>query len=455
MRIQHKLFLALFATCLLLMAAVVLLMQWSVTSGMVDYVNQRQRERAQEVVQDLTEFYRQYDGWGALMDNPWLFQRLAYGGRHEGGPEGPRHTRELPPHLRMTLVDRDGHWLAGGPPRGPRLRLAINVDGATVGWLISGQLREIHSGFEERFLQRQRMTLLAIGAVMAAAFALLALPLARHLITPIRQLAAGTHQLTQGRYEVSLPVQRRDELGELARDFNELAHTLAANDNSRKRWLADISHELRTPLAILRGELEAMLDGVRPLTAENLESIRQEVQHLNRLVDDLHALTAADIGGLQYRKADCDVAELWREQCEAHQSWFEDAGLALAVAIPPAPAMVYGDESRLRQLLDNLLENSRKYTQSGGRVLVALHARGDTIELTVDDTAPGVPTEALPKLFDHLFRVDDSRSRQTGGSGLGLAICQRIVAAHQGSIAAEPSPQGGLRVRVVLPVAAV
>ncbi|HET8711686.1 MAG TPA: ATP-binding protein, partial [Spongiibacteraceae bacterium] len=306
-------------------------------------------------------------------------------------------------------------------------------------------------GFEQEFLRRQRTTLAIIGTALLAVAAIIAFPFARHLVKPIRQLARGTHELTQGNYIVALPTQRRDELGELARDFNELAHTLAANDNSRKRWLADISHELRTPLSILRGELEAILDGVRPSDHEHLQSLHQEVQHLTRLVDDLHALTTADIGGLQYRKTLCDVAELWRDQCAAHQQNFKAAGLSLTTDIPGQEIELYADEDRLRQLLDNLLDNSRKYTAAGGTVQVDVEALPGGVELIVQDSAPGVPEAALPKLFDHLFRVEDSRNRATGGSGLGLAICQRIVTAHEGEISAGLSELGGLRIRVFFP----
>jgi two-component system sensor histidine kinase BaeS len=257
--------------------------------------------------------------------------------------------------------------------------------------------------------------------------------------------------MTQGNYAIALPTQRRDEFGELARDFNQLALTLAANDSSRKRWLADISHELRTPLSILRGELEAILDGVRPSDSAHLQSLYQEVQHLARLVDDLHALTTADIGGLQYRKTLCDVAELWRDQCAAHRQNFKTAGLTLTAKIPDHEVELYGDEDRLRQLLDNLLDNSRKYTAAGGAVQVEMNKLPGGIELIVQDSAPAVPESALPKLFDHLFRVEDSRNRATGGSGLGLAICQRIVVAHEGEISASLSALGGLMIRAFFP----
>lgn len=450
MRIQSKIFLAILGSSLLLVAAAILLVQWSVTRGMVDYVNNRQVQRAQAVAAELAEFYHETGSWRPLLEQPRLFRRIVLNALDSREPPPARGGLPRPPPP-LALVDPERRLIAGLPPPPPTASVRIELNGAVIGWLLVPQFHEINTGFEEQFLRRQRYALVLIGTALLAVAALMALPLARHLVKPIRQLTHGTHELTQGNYEVALPVERSDELGGLARDFNELALTLAANDSSRKRWLADISHELRTPLAILRGELEAILDGVRPADAAHLQSLNQEVLHLSRLVDDLHALTTADIGGLQYRKSECDVAELWRDQCSAHRALFAAAGLELEARIPDQEIEIYGDEDRLRQLLDNLLDNSRKYTHAGGTVRVSLSTNAQGIELTIDDSAPGVPAEALPKVFDHLFRVEDSRNRATGGSGLGLAICQRIVTAHQGSIEATASALGGLSVRVSLP----
>lgn len=454
MRIQSKIFLAILGASTLLVVTVMLLVQWSVTRGMLDYANQRQVDRARAVAEELAEFYEHSGSWQLLRSQPHRFHHIVMSALESAESKRQRRQQRptLPrPPIPLALLDEHKQLIAGIPPAPPIVLMPIDVDHAAVGWLMVPQLREIRAGVEEQFLRRQRWTLLIIGTALLGVAALMAMPLARHLVKPIRELTHGTHQLTQGNYTVKLPAARSDELGILARDFNELAHTLAANDNSRKRWLADISHELRTPLAILRGEIEAIVDGVRKPDPANLQSIHQEVQHLGRLVDDLHALTTADIGGLQYRKSECDVAELWRDQCEAHRALLGEAGLALHVDIPAAEIEVYGDDDRLRQLLDNLLDNSRKYTRRDGEVRVRVSALAQGVELLVEDSAPGVPDAALPKLFDHLFRVDDSRNRASGGSGLGLAICQRIVAAHSGTIGASASPLGGLLIRVFLP----
>ena len=226
---------------------------------------------------------------------------------------------------------------------------------------------------------------------------------------------------------------------------------LAQNTTARQRWFADISHELRTPLAVLSGEIDAVLDGVRPLDRERIVSLQQEVLHLQRLVDDLYVLARADLGALHYRKHAFDLATLLRERVDAAQPGFAQAGLAVDAQLPESLEFV-GDEDRLQQLVDNLLANSRRYTAAGGTVRIALAVRGRHAELVVEDSAPGVPEAALPRLFDHLFRVDAARSRAAGGAGLGLAIGKRIVEAHGGRVAATHSALGGLRVTVSLPV---
>jgi two-component system sensor histidine kinase BaeS len=249
-----------------------------------------------------------------------------------------------------------------------------------------------------------------------------------------------------------MQLQRNDELGQLARDINELASTLAHNDTVRKRWLADTSHELRTPISILKGELEAMLDGVRPVNKAGIQSLHHETLQLQKLVEDLHELNNADIGGLRYYKQSVDLVALLEEQLQRHRPVFDNAGLQLQLSNHPKILNAWVDSSRLHQLLDNLLNNSLKYTTCPGKVQIKLQQQGNNALLVISDSAPGVPDAALDKLFEHLYRVDNSRNRLTGGSGLGLAICRRIVEGHHGTITASHSELGGITITITLPL---
>ena len=267
-------------------------------------------------------------------------------------------------------------------------------------------------------------------------------------------MAGATHRLAAGDYASRVEIGANDELGTLARDFNQLAQTLEHTERARRTFMADISHELRTPLAVLRAELEAIQDGIRPPSASTLEAMNQELGQRGKLIDDLHDLSLTDVGAMAYRRAPIDLVTVLQAAQAGMQRRFEAAGLRLEVSIAPPPLSISGDEARLQQLFGNLLENSLRYTDKGG--IARLHCQRDdaVAGISIEDSAPGVPEDKLEKLFERFYRLEASRNRASGGSGLGLAICRNIVEAHDGKIVAEPSPLGGLRIRIELPLAA-
>jgi two-component system sensor histidine kinase BaeS len=308
----------------------------------------------------------------------------------------------------------------------------------------SARLPNLSDAQQRHALYFAAIAILVVAAIAAATFA-------RLLAAPIRELAQGTHALAAGRYDARITLAQRDELGRLADDFNTLAQTLERNREARKQWVADISHELRTPIAILRAELEALEDGVRTLDANAVSSLSAEVARLATLVDDLYELARSDAGALTYTKQSLDLGSLLEETVAAFRDRYAAAGLSLEL-IPGESATLLADGDRLHQLCSNLLENSLRYTDRDGQVRVALATSQGRVRVTVEDSAPGVPHEALSRLFDRLYRVDPSRSRDTGAAGLGLAICASIVKAHDGTISARHSPLGGVAIDVELPL---
>jgi two-component system sensor histidine kinase BaeS len=261
------------------------------------------------------------------------------------------------------------------------------------------------------------------------------------------------HGLTAGKYDMRIPATSSDELGQLARDFNTLSLTMEKNEQARRHWVADISHELRTPLSVLRGEIEAMQDGVRAISPEGIGTLHGEVMKLSRLVHDLYELSLSDIGALTYRMTDLDLGDVLNQALELVRQEFADKNIALEEDVPAGRGFpMFADPERLHQLFSNLLENSFKYTDPGGRLLIRVERQGATATVHFQDTAPGVIETETGKLFDRLYRVEGSRNRDTGGAGLGLSICRNIVEAHKGTIEALPSPLGGLWVKVELPL---
>jgi two-component system, OmpR family, sensor histidine kinase BaeS len=302
------------------------------------------------------------------------------------------------------------------------------------------------------FLDQLKTSLWAIVAVSVALSALAAVMLAAHFRKPIRHLAAGAQALAQGRFDTRLDARRSDELGELAHSFNGLAQQLETMEASRRQWVADTSHELRTPLAVLRAQLEAIEDGVRSADPATIAAMLRQVLAMNKLIDQLYALARADVAALDCQRQQIDVWALACQCAAEFRERLQAGGLALETRAAPDVSTVAGDADRLRQVFGNLFENALRYTAAGGRVALGAEVRGGALHITLADSAPGVPDEALPRLAERFYRVDASRSRANGGAGLGLSLCQRIAEAHGGSLSFSHSPLGGLRVTLTLPL---
>ncbi|MDB5949542.1 MAG: hypothetical protein JWR65_1397, partial [Massilia sp.] len=372
-------------------------------------------------------------------------------------PASPAMDAELPLQQRVSLLDAEGRWLAGRVPGAePAARRAIMGTSAPIGYLAVARARRPSDALAAAFVKQLGQNVVLIGAASIGLSALAAMLLAAHFRRPIARLNDGARLLAEGRFETRLPEDRSDELGELAQSFNRLAHTLGAAEDARRQWVADTSHELRTPLSVLRAQLEASEDGVRPQGQDSTAAMLRQVMSLTALIDQLYALARADVGELACDKAALDLWQLACEQAGGFGDRFAVAGLVLETSAAPARATVMADAERMRQLFANLFENSVRYSQgeanAGGRI--ALHASVDGAALTicVDDSAPGVPDEALANLGQRFYRVDGSRNRALGGAGLGLALCLRIAQAHGGQLGFAHSPLGGLRVTLSLPL---
>ncbi|RZL96955.1 MAG: HAMP domain-containing protein, partial [Variovorax sp.] len=334
----------------------------------------------------------------------------------------------------------------------PPARRAIEIDGRTVGYLAVARSHQPSDAMALAFLEQLRSSLWLIVAAAVGLSALAATLLARHFRQPILALAEGAGALAGGRYDVRLPARRSDELGELARHFNALAQQLDSLEGARRQWVADTSHELRTPLSVLRAQLEALQDGVRSATPETVEAMLRQVLALNKLIDELYALARADVGALDCRPVPLDLWDFAGAHARGFGARLQAAGLVLETGAAPAQRRVLADPDHLRQVLDNLFENSLRYSAPGGRIVLSAHTDGSQLQLVVDDSAPGVPDDALARLAERFYRVDASRSRAHGGAGLGLALCRRILEAQGGGLAFAHSPFGGLRVTVSLPL---
>lgn len=354
----------------------------------------------------------------------------------------------------IWLLDANGE--APGreaPPAIEDLRsLPINAADGVVGYLAWRPVKPRDNALDAHFAARQHQLFLwiAFGAVIASC--LIAWPLSRYLINPVRRLSLAMGALTQRDYAQRVPVNSGDELGDLARDFNVMAQALEEQDNQQRQWLADISHELRTPLAVMKGELEAVEDGVMVMDAALTRSLGEEVNQLTRLVDDLHQLAITQISYFRYQWQSLELGQFMQQMQARLVPLLQQAELEWELQTPEAELWVRADSLRLEQLVLNLVQNSVRYTDRGGKVRVRLE-RAERIRLIWEDSAPGVDEADLQHLFDRFYRVEHSRQRALGGSGLGLAIVGNIAEAHNAQITARESSLGGLAIVLDFPVA--
>lgn len=311
------------------------------------------------------------------------------------------------------------------------------------------------STIQTEFVEEQLRNLLMITIIAFGFAAVPAILLSRHWLRGINTVLEGARRLSSGDYATRIEVSRQDEFGELAREFNTLAKALEESDQSRRQWVADTSHELRTPIAILRAQVEAFQDGVQAINAKTLNVLHTEVMALNKLVDDLHWLARHDVGQVQSTLSPINLVQSIKELVETVKDRFDAKKITIdgTGLAPVENVLVNADVNRMRQVFSNLLENSFRYTNLGGTVQISGEAKDGSLILRVDDSEPGVPEDMLPKMFDRFFRVEQSRSRSLGGSGLGLSICKNFVAEHGGTIEAQPSPLGGVRMEIILPIA--
>lgn len=460
--LSTKLFIAVLTTMILVVVAMAVANGVSFSRGFLGYLNELSVQRMESVQPRFVAAWRTHQDWEFVRDTPQAWFELIRPDRPLGDAEGPRFGRQPPVSdltgavFRITLLDAQGARVIGyNQISQDAIRLPIDVDGRTVGWLAMAPFQNVTEAGGQRFFHNQMLWSLAIGSVCVLLAGLIAWWVARRLLAPVRQVAAATHRLAAGDYAERVLVMTDDEAGQLGRDFNQLAHTLERNERLRREFMADVSHELRTPLSVLRGELEALEDGVRKPDRASLQSLQGEVARLGKLVDDLYELSLTDVGALSYRKETIDVQDEIRRAVALQVERFRQRDLRLSVEAPPLAQWIAADADRLQQLFSNLLENSLRYTDPGGELRIVLSDDPELLRIDFIDSAPGVEDDQLPRLFERFYRTEGSRNRETGGAGLGLAICESIVTAHGGSLSAERSPLGGLWLRIRLPKGAV
>jgi signal transduction histidine kinase len=417
--------------------------------------------RAARMAAEAAEVYASSGSWTAVAEE--MNQELVV---HTPGPGGGMgrgmgmRGQGMPSQDRILIADLQGRVVVdtAGELEGDPLEQEVQSMGVPVEvgdqrlgtLLLTSDDLTGHSELGQRFLDAVNRALLWASALVAVAALVAAAVLSRQLVGPLRRLTAASEAMAAGDLTQRVKVRTRDEIGELAQAFNDMAHDLEAAEGQRQQMTADIAHELRNPLSVIRGNLEAMLDGVYPVDVEHLGPIYEETILLQRLVRDLRLLSLADAGQLQLVRAEVDLSALLDAVADSVQAVAEDQGIRLGSAVPDEPLVVLGDADRLRQVIGNLVSNALRYTPAGGSVMLRAWEQGTQARITVSDTGPGIAPKDLTHLFDRFYRADAARDRATGGSGLGLAIARALVEAHGGRIEVESTLGAGTTFTMIL-----
>lgn len=460
------------------------LVSYSFKSGFQGYLNEQEKIQVVKLASAFAEYYLDHNDWEGLIARPETWREIIgdpgtpfpreRSGRFSSFPQNPppratpdrldqflRPPRNLPMQEglspishRIYLENEQKRWVVGVTPRVRNrtemewLREPIVVDSKTVGWLVLQQKNLLSGPLVRQFYAQQQSNLYWIIGLAGLVSFIVALCLVRVFLSPLKHLKEGATALSEGNYDVEFHNRSNDEFGELSDSFQYLVANLKQQKESREQWLVDISHELRTPIAVLRSELEAIQDGIRQPEMRRMDSMHDQVMGLRRLVDDLYLLSKTDSGVYQMDTQSLEIAQLVQRVVMKFEHRAEQNGLNIELLKPNNSLFIKGDAKTLEQLCMNLLENSLRYTDSPGRIVISITEVGKDIVLLFEDSSPGVEEEHLPNLFKRLYRVDKSRSRQYGGSGLGLSICRNIVMMHGGKILAVDSNLGGLAIDI-------
>ncbi|HXD80214.1 MAG TPA: HAMP domain-containing sensor histidine kinase [Candidatus Acidoferrum sp.] len=310
--------------------------------------------------------------------------------------------------------------------------VAILATAVLAGAVIGGLVARL-GGWPVALLAMVFVALLLVAAASAA----------RRMTRPMGSLIDAAGRIEAGDYSVQVAEAGPRDLRSVARAFNQMSARLKASDEQRRGFLAELAHEFRTPLTVIRGQAEAIADGVYPGDSAHVAPILDSTETLDRLVEDLRTLVLTDAGNLVLHKEPTDLGALSTDTVESFRTQAEAAKLTLTAEVADSLPWVELDPARIRSVLGNLLSNALRHTPAGGSIKVAVTGSADELVLTVTDTGQGIPPELLPHVFERFVKGTNSP-----GSGLGLAIAHDIVAAHGGKLEIESAVGSGTSVRL-------
>ncbi len=337
-------------------------------------------------------------------------------------------------------------------------KIEINGPDGVIGYFAIRPFVERQTKATELYNKQQQDYFLATVLVALIVSIAAAWPIIFVLLKPLTQISETVTKLANHDYQAKSEIKSKDELGELSKNINFLASKLASHDRYQSEWLSQISHDLRTPASIMLAEIEAIKDGVYPLTKDAIESLETETKRLDNQINDLHELSVLKCGEVPLHRQETDVAEMVRSVAKDTQTLRQSCNLDFSLYVDGKkvqeeeqvePVKWPLDREKMYRVIVNLMQNSIRYSHKGGFINCKLLI-DKGLKLIWEDSAPGVLEEDLGKIFDPMFQCHKNRNFNNGSSGIGLSIVSAIVKLHGGDVSAQNIPNKGLRLTVNL-----
>lgn len=449
--LQQKMILAFSVVVIVSIGGVVIFANLDSQRQVNRYLTRGGQYGVMELVEALEDYYEYKGTWsmvGEVAD--------AYSQRH-----GRKNAHGKASELTLTDQNHFIVWSNAGQGKGEKLTgemtsrsLEIHSGGQTVGYLV------VENGVLQTpddiapFVNRLRRAIFLAGGFAILLAIGLAVLVSKYLLEPIKAITSASTQLSTGDFSTRVDIKGNDEIAMLAKTFNQLARNLELAEERKQSLTADAAHELRTPIAVQKAQLEGMLDGVLPLTQKNVLIALQQTNFLSRLVEDLRLLAMADAGEVRLEMRILNIVNLVQQVVAGFQAQAALEGTNLVTVFRPdgEELWIHTDVDRVSQILQNLISNALRYGQKGGRILISTRKESAKLVISVQDDGSGIPTTALPHLFERFYRHERARTRENGGSGLGLAISKKLALLLGGDLSGANSPEGGAVFSLELPI---
>ncbi len=452
MSMRWQLFIAFGLIVLIALGSVAIVANIAAEREVQSFLRHGGQEGLENLSESLESYYAQNGSWLGV-DSVFSSGSGRGRGRGQGG------DFKLGSH---TLADAEGVIIYDVNERNLGESLSTSVkeaaipliySGETVGYLVPEDgILEYPQDFDKLLVERINRATLFSALISGAVAILLAAIFAGILQKPVRDLTKAVSKMSEGDLSQRVNVNGTGEMAALAESFNDMAQSLQDAESRRKVMTADIAHELRNPLAVQRAQLEAIQDGVYPMNQEQLDRLYVQNRSLSRLVEDLRLLALADAGELTLNLATTDLASLTLDAIENFKPQTTQKNIRLIADLQMKTFYIHADKDRVRQIIQNIMQNALRYTPERGRIEAALSKDGQKVNLQLCNSGPKLSNESLEHLFERFYRGDRGRDRAGGGTGLGLSIARKLAEAHQGTLTGENAPEGGVVFTLSLPL---